>query len=37
VYNILKTTALDNMAPGADRDSGHGIVMALKAVQAAKK
>jgi voltage-gated potassium channel Kch len=37
VYNILKTTALDNMASGVDRDGGWGIVMALKAVQAAQK
>jgi hypothetical protein len=37
VYNILKTTALDNMAVGADRDGGYGIVMALPAVQKAKQ
>ena len=28
-------TAVDNMAPGVDRDSGYGITMALPAVQAA--
>ncbi len=32
---ILKGTTLDIMAPGWDRDSGTGIVMALPAVQAA--
>jgi hypothetical protein len=33
VLNALKVTALDSMAPGIDRDSGSGIVMALPAVQ----
>jgi subtilisin family serine protease len=32
IKNILLTTTVDNMAPGVDRDSGHGIVMALSAV-----
>jgi subtilisin family serine protease len=32
---ILDATALDNMAPGVDRDSGYGILMALPAVQSA--
>jgi len=36
VYNAMATTALDSMAPGIDRDSGHGIVMALPAVQYAQ-
>ncbi len=35
IRQILINTALDNMAPGADRDGGYGIVMALPAVQAA--
>ncbi len=35
IRSILDATALDNMAPGADRDSGYGILMALPAVQAA--
>jgi subtilisin family serine protease len=35
IKQILLTTTLDNMAPGADRDSGYGILMALPAVQAA--
>jgi hypothetical protein len=35
IYNILTSTALDNMAVGIDRDSGYGIVMALAAVQKA--
>ena len=35
IRNILANTSLDNMAPGADRDGGYGIVMALPAVQAA--
>ena len=35
ILNILLGTALDNMAPGVDRNGGHGIVMALPAVQAA--
>jgi hypothetical protein len=29
----MKATALDSMAPGVDRDSGVGVVMALPAVQ----
>jgi subtilisin family serine protease len=33
VLNAMKSTALDSMAPGIDRDSGNGIVMALPAVQ----
>jgi hypothetical protein len=33
--SILTSTTVDNMAPGVDRDSGSGIVMALPAVQAA--
>jgi Subtilase family len=33
VLTALKATALDSMAPGVDRDSGSGIVMALPAVQ----
>jgi len=37
IRTILFTTALDNMAAGVDRDGGYGIVMALPAVQAAKK
>ena len=32
---ILTSTTVDNMAPGVDRDSGYGILMALPAVQAA--
>lgn len=32
---IMRNTALDNMAPGADRDGGVGVVMAAPAVQAA--
>lgn len=36
VLACMKNTALDNMAPGADRDSGAGIAMALAAVQACK-
>jgi hypothetical protein len=35
IYNILITTTVDNMAPGVDRDSGYGIVMAVPAVQKA--
>ena len=35
ILNILLGTALDNMAAGVDRNGGHGIVMALPAVQAA--
>lgn len=33
--NILITTTVDDMAPGVDRDSGYGILMALPAVQKA--
>lgn len=36
VAAILRTTALDNMAPGADRDGGFGVLNAAAAVQAAK-
>jgi hypothetical protein len=32
IKDILFTTTVDNMAPGIDRDSGHGILMALPAV-----
>jgi subtilisin family serine protease len=35
IKSILTTTTVDNMAPGLDRDSGFGIVMALPAVQKA--
>jgi len=35
VLDALKSTALDSMAPGIDRDSGVGVVMALPAVQKA--
>jgi subtilisin family serine protease len=35
IKQILINTALDNMAPGADRDGGFGIVMADKATYAA--
>jgi subtilisin family serine protease len=34
VLACMKSSALDNMAPGADRDGGVGITMALAAVQA---
>ena len=37
IWWILTTTALDNMTPGVDSNAGWGIVMALPAVQAAKK
>jgi subtilisin family serine protease len=33
VKAALQATALDSMEPGADRDSGSGIMMALPAVQ----
>lgn len=33
VRTAMTSPALDSMAPGIDRDSGHGIVMALQAVQ----
>ena len=36
IRNILTSTALDNMEPGVDRDSGYGIVSAPAAVAAAK-
>jgi hypothetical protein len=36
VLNAIKSTALDSMAPGVDRDSGSGIAMALQAVQYAQ-
>lgn len=36
IRNIMTNTALDNMAPGVDRDSGYGIVSAINAVNAAK-
>jgi len=36
VLNAIKSTALDSMAPGIDRDSGSGIAMALPAVQYAQ-
>ena len=35
IKQILIDSAVDNMAPGVDRDSGYGIVMALPAVQTA--
>ena len=35
IRNILTSTALDIMAPGVDRDSGAGIIMALPALEAA--
>jgi Subtilase family len=35
IKQILLTTTLDTMAPGVDRDSGYGILMALPAVQLA--
>ena len=36
VLNAIKSTALDSMAAGVDRDSGSGIAMALPAVQYAQ-
>ncbi len=36
IRSILANTALDNMAPGVDRDSGYGILMAPSAVLAAQ-
>ncbi len=36
IRSILANTALDNMAPGVDRDSGYGILMAPPAVAAAQ-
>ncbi len=35
IKQILLTTTLDTMAPGIDKDSGYGILMALPAVQLA--
>jgi hypothetical protein len=35
VISILRNTALDNMAPGPDRDGGLGVLNAVTAVQAA--
>jgi hypothetical protein len=35
ITNIMKSTALDIMAPGPDKDSGVGIVQAFQAVQSA--
>jgi Subtilase family len=37
VLNAITSTAVDSMAPGVDRDSGHGIVMAWPAVHEAVK
>lgn len=36
IRSILVNTALDNMAPGVDRDSGYGLLMAPPAVAAAQ-
>ncbi len=36
IRSILTDTAIDNMAPGVDRDSGYGILMAPAAVAAAQ-
>jgi subtilisin family serine protease len=33
IYHALKSTTLDNMAAGVDRDSGYGILNALSAVK----
>jgi hypothetical protein len=33
VLNAMRSTALDSMAPGIDRDSGAGVAMALPAVE----
>jgi len=35
IRDILLTTTVDDMAPGVDRDSGYGIIMAYPAVQKA--
>lgn len=35
IKQILINTAMDNMAPGVDRDGGHGVLNAQAAVQAA--
>jgi subtilisin family serine protease len=37
VLNAITSTALDSMEPGVDRDSGHGVAMALQAVRFARK
>jgi len=34
IFNALTSTALDIRAPGVDRDSGYGIIMAPAAVNA---
>jgi subtilisin family serine protease len=34
IYNAMTSTALDIRAPGIDRDSGYGIVMAPAAINA---
>ncbi len=36
IRNILTNTAVDNMAPGVDRDSGYGLLLAPPAVAAAQ-
>lgn len=36
IRQILTNTALDNMAPGVDRDSGYGLLLAPSAVSAAQ-
>ena len=36
IRSILANTALDNMAPGVDRDSGYGLLLAPPAVAAAQ-
>jgi hypothetical protein len=35
IATILQNTALDNMAPGVDRDGGYGVLNAAAAVAAA--
>ena len=37
IYNAMTSTALDIRAPGIDRDSGYGIVMAPAAIDAILK
>jgi len=37
VRNAIASTALDSMEPGVDRDSGHGVAMALQAVRLARQ
>jgi hypothetical protein len=37
IWSALTSTALDIRAPGIDRDSGYGIVMASRAVTAILK